>query len=100
MSFKGKIALVTGAGRGLGKALSHALVKREATLIAVSRTQDTLDELKSDLPGITTICCDIGNFEETRKAVQAVGRVDLLVNNAAVNDPGTMMQITPKDFEQ
>jgi NAD(P)-dependent dehydrogenase (short-subunit alcohol dehydrogenase family) len=89
-SFHGKTALVTGTGRGLGKALTHALVKDHAKVIAISRTKETLDELKSELPSVTTICSDIGCWEETREVVQSVGRVDLLVNNAAINIPGVL----------
>jgi NAD(P)-dependent dehydrogenase (short-subunit alcohol dehydrogenase family) len=102
-SFHGKTALVTGAGRGLGmKALTHAQVKDHAIaiVIAISRTKETLDELKSELPSVTTICSGIGCWEETREVVQSVGRVDLLVNNAAINIPGLMMKITPKDIER
>ncbi|KAG9510847.1 L-xylulose reductase [Fragariocoptes setiger] len=84
VDFSGKTALITGAGQGIGNALVTKLVECKANVIAVSRTQSRLDELKQRLPQIEIICCDLGNWNETRhKLSQVCDSVDMLVNNAA-----------------
>ncbi|XP_055510138.1 L-xylulose reductase [Leucoraja erinacea] len=80
----GKRALVTGAGKGIGRATVKALLACGAEVIAVTRTQSDLDSLVQECPKILTICADLSNWEATEKALKDIGRVDLLVNNAAV----------------
>lgn len=82
--FEGKKALVTGAGKGIGKAIAIRLAECGAEVLAVSRTQSDLDELAAISSKIRTLCLDIGNWENTKAAIQTVGPIDLLVNNAAV----------------
>ena len=85
--FDGKRALVTGAGKGIGRALAIALMKGGADTYALSRTQSDLDSLKKEVPGIKTIACDISDWDRTKCIVQGIikdGPIDLLVNNAAV----------------
>ncbi|XP_054155996.1 L-xylulose reductase-like [Oppia nitens] len=82
-NFNGKRALVTGAGRGIGREIVKQLVAANARVVALSKTQENLDSLKQELPSIETVCCDIGNWDETKTKVAAIGTVDLLVNNAA-----------------
>lgn len=84
ISFKGKRALVTGAGKGIGRGLAMKLVECGADTVALSRTQSDLDSLKQECPQIHTVLCDLENVDETEKAVKSCGDVDLLVNNAAV----------------
>ena len=95
--FDGKRALVTGAGKGIGRALAIALMKGGAETYALSRTQSDLDSLKKEVPGIKTIACDISDWDRTKCIVQGIikdGPVDLLVNNAAVYLSGTVGTIT------
>ncbi|XP_015790799.1 L-xylulose reductase-like [Tetranychus urticae] len=82
ISFKGKRALVTGAGRGIGRATAKRLVQLGAAVVALSKTKENLDSLKEELPEIEIVQCDLANWEETRKAVSALETIDLLVNNA------------------
>jgi L-xylulose reductase len=100
VSFVGKSILVTGAGRGLGKTLVHSLVQNGGKVIALSKTKENLDQLKKELPEVTTLCADVLNWNETREAVESVGRVDLLVNNAGINMKGTVLEATPEDFDR
>ena len=85
--FDGKRALVTGAGKGIGRALAIALRKGGAETYALSRTQSDLDSLNKEVPGIKTIACDLSDWDHTKCIVQGIikdGPVDLLVNNAGV----------------
>lgn len=81
--FEGKRALVTGAGKGIGREIAAQLVKSGAEVVALSRTQEDLDSLKAEL-GCQTVLADIGDAQQALKAVEDAGPIDLLVNNAGV----------------
>lgn len=84
--FKGKRALVTGGSRGIGKAIVRALVDAGAEVFAMAKTQANLDKLKSEIPSVNIIAVDLADWEATKQAVEKVGDIDLLVNNAAALD--------------
>uniref|UniRef100_A0A8C2QKB7 Dicarbonyl L-xylulose reductase n=1 Tax=Cricetulus griseus TaxID=10029 RepID=A0A8C2QKB7_CRIGR len=84
LGLAGRRALVTGAGKGIGRSTVLALQAAGARVVAVSRTQADLDSLASECPGVETVCVDLADWETTEKALSSVGPVDLLVNNAAV----------------
>lgn len=83
-NFTGKKALVTGAGKGIGRAISIALAEAGAKTFAVSRTKEHLDALVSKFPSIRPVCIDLSNWKETRIAIENLGPIDLLVNNAGI----------------
>ncbi|XP_071033526.1 L-xylulose reductase-like [Parasteatoda tepidariorum] len=85
--FDGKRALVTGAGKGIGKAVTIRLAECGDEVVAVSRTQSDLDELQTINKKIKTVCLDVGNWESTKSAIGRIGPIDLLVNNAAIMKP-------------
>ena len=88
ISFQGKRALVTGAGKGIGRAIAIALMRGGAETYALSRTQSDLESLEKEVPGIHTICIDLSDWDLTKKTVQGIikeGAIDLLVNNAGIN---------------
>ena len=83
--YDGKRALVTGAGKGIGRAIAIALMKGGADTYALSRTQADLDSLEKEVPGIKTVFCDVSDWDLTKSIVQDIikeGPVELLVNNA------------------
>ncbi|KAF0302855.1 L-xylulose reductase [Amphibalanus amphitrite] len=82
ISLAGKRVLITGAGRGIGRALAIRVVACGGHAIALSRTQEHLDTLKAECPSVETVACDLSDWEATRSAVEALGPVDCLVNNA------------------
>ncbi|CAO2646430.1 L-xylulose reductase [Lemmus lemmus] len=84
LGLAGRRALVTGAGKGIGRSTVLALQAAGAHVVAVSRTQADLDSLVSECPGVKTVCVDLADWEATERALSNVGPVDLLVNNAAV----------------
>ena len=91
INLKNKYALVTGAGKGLGRACSIALAEAGATIIALSRTSSDLDKLEKEVKKIKgkviKVPCDIMNFKDLKEKLDKIKRIDILVNNAGTNIP-------------
>jgi NAD(P)-dependent dehydrogenase (short-subunit alcohol dehydrogenase family) len=90
LSLKGKVALVTGASRGIGKAIARAYVDAGASVLLSSRKQDALEAAAADIGGDVDVCvANAGDPEQAAAAVahcvERFGAVDILVNNAATN---------------
>ncbi|XP_077980721.1 L-xylulose reductase-like [Glandiceps talaboti] len=98
--FDGKKALVTGAGKGIGRELVKHLVKCGAETYALSRTQSDLDSLKQEVPEIHTVTVDLSDWDATQVAVESIGPIDLLVNNAGVFGPQQFLEVTRDEFEK
>lgn len=85
---KGKVALVTGAGTGLGKGISKALANEDAKVVLVGRREDKLNEVKQEIgENAIVMPADASNENEVAKLVQRMetemdGKLDILVNNA------------------
>ncbi len=92
--FTGKVAVVTGASSGMGRDIARALCQEGATVVAVARRQERLEELAEhckDMPGkILPYVADLMKDEENHKmvdyAVEQAGRLDILINNAGMMD--------------
>ena len=104
-----KIALVTGASRGIGYTLAKELARAGAHVVAVARTQGALEELDDeirDLGGSATLVpLDLTDFEAIDRLGGALyerfGRLDVLVGNAGVLGPmGPLSHAAPKDFDK
>ncbi|XP_037666660.1 L-xylulose reductase isoform X1 [Choloepus didactylus] len=95
----GRRALVTGAGKGIGRSTVRALHKAGAQVVAVSRTRADLDSLALECPGVEPVCVDLGDWEATERALGDVGPVDLLVNNAAVALLQPFLDVTKEAFD-
>ncbi|XP_077980718.1 L-xylulose reductase-like [Glandiceps talaboti] len=98
--FDGKKALVTGAGKGIGRELVKQLVKCGAETFALSRTQSDLDSLKQEVPEIHTVTADLSDWDATKISVESIGPIDLLVNNAAVVVHQPFLEVRRDDFEK
>ena len=99
ISLSGKRVLITGAGRGIGRALALRVAACGAHVIALSRTQAHLDTLKAECPSVETVACDLTNWDATRAAVEALGPVHCLVNNAGTNFPNKFLDVEPSEFD-
>jgi NAD(P)-dependent dehydrogenase (short-subunit alcohol dehydrogenase family) len=90
MVLQGKIAIVTGASRGIGKAIAASFIREGASVVLCGRKQETLDAVAAELgPAAVPIACHVGKADEIERLASQVesrfGRVDVLVNNAATN---------------
>lgn len=109
MDLKGKVALVTGASRGIGKAIALALAKEGADVVAAARTTDarpvklpgTVEETARAVQALGRrglgIQMDVTKDDEVekgiRKTVETLGRIDILVNNAGISFGGTILEV-------
>src|SRR3546814_9035742 len=97
-SLAGKVAIVTGAGSGIGQRIAHVMAERGAKiLVAASREESASGTTKSirDAGGIAeSVYGDLADINVPEKIVQAAmeafGKIDVLVNNAAVTDAATL----------
>ncbi|PHQ61055.1 MAG: short-chain dehydrogenase [Maribacter sp.] len=89
----GKVAIITGASKGIGKAIAQGLAENGAKVVVSSRKQEAVDAVaeafKSDGLEAVGIQCHIGDSEQRKslifKTIEQYGRIDILVNNAAIN---------------
>ena len=88
----GKVAIVTGAGKGLGKYEAWALAKEGAAVVCVARTlsavQETAKEIEAAGGTAIAVSCDVGVRDQVdavvAKTIETYGRVDFLINNAQI----------------
>ena len=88
-----KVAIITGASKGIGKAIAHAFGQQGAKVIVVSRKADAVNETAAEFrkEGIdaTGIAAHMGNINQIKslveQAIQIYGAIDIIVNNAAIN---------------
>lgn len=98
IDFKNRRALVTGAGKGIGREIAVMLHRFNAQVVAVSRTGTDLEGLRGEI-GCETIVADLGNVAEARLAAQQAGDIDLLVNNAAIAILEPFLETTTESWD-
>ena len=102
INLKNKYALVTGAGKGLGRACSIALAEAGATVIGLSRTPSDLNKLEKDIKKakgkIIKVSCDVTNYEDLKQKLDKIKIIDVLVNNAGTNIPEPFEKIKQKSM--
>src|SRR3989454_7145595 len=98
---EGKTALVTGGGKGIGRAISQALAAMGARVVVNYRSDKTAaEETATSLPGGSAHQADVGDPEQVDAMVKAIGRVDVLVNNAGAVRDKLLIQMSPVDWEE
>jgi 3-oxoacyl-[acyl-carrier protein] reductase len=102
-----KVAIVTGASRGIGRAVALELAGRGASVVAVARSQEFLDEVAAaaePCPGsVTPRTLDVTDSSAVANLVEETAesndRLDILVNNAGITRDGLVMSMTDEDFQ-
>ena len=106
---KGKVGIISGASRGLGKDMARGLAEAGADLVIVARSFDKLTQVAEELRASTgrkiiPVKCDITNGDDIKNVIDTTleefGRIDILVNNAAVIDRASALDITPEALDR
>ncbi|WP_151733462.1 3-ketoacyl-ACP reductase [Paenibacillus tengchongensis] len=106
-SLQGKVAIVTGAARGIGKATAVALAKEGVHVGLLARTESALKELAAELEGYGVktayATADIASKEQVDAAVETLknelGAADILINNAGIATFGTVLEMDPEEWK-
>jgi len=98
MNFSGQRILVTGAGKGIGRAVATLLAARGASVVALSRSASDLKSLHESI-GCETVTCDLADLAATRAAVEGVLPIDGLVNNAGTTELTPFLDTSLDEFE-
>jgi 3-oxoacyl-[acyl-carrier protein] reductase len=106
-NFDGKIAIVTGGAKGIGKGISIKLASLGAKVYAFGRSLPNEGELISDNPEINErikfVTCDVSDFKSVTEAVNFVhkdaSRIDILVNNAGITKDNLILRMSEEDWD-
>jgi len=103
IQLQNKTALVTGAGKGIGKACAIALAEAGADLIIISRTQKDLNIVSKIIKKLKSKCCafacDVTNYIQIKNIINKQKKIDILVNNAGTNIPEHFTKVQKKNME-
>lgn len=102
--FDGRTALVTGAGRGIGRACATALAQAGAEVWLMARTQSEIAaaaaEIRASGGNAHALVCDVTKSDEMRKAIAAIPVLDVLVNNAGGNIPEPFVDVSEEHLDR
>ncbi len=101
-----RVAIVTGASRGIGEAIARVFAREGARVVICGRKQETLDQVAARLgANVTPAACHVGDAAQIRGLVERTARdfggIDILVNNAATNvQQGPCLDATESQFDK
>ena len=104
----GKVALITGGSRGIGKAIAAQFVKEGAVVAFTYVKEETALQTKAELEAlggkVLAFQADATNYDVAKEVIDEVmkqcGRIDILVNNAGITRDGLLMRMTPSQFDE
>lgn len=107
-SLKGKVAIVTGAGRGIGRAIATALAKEGVNVGLLARTEDALKEVVSEVESLGAkaayAAVDVSSMDQVEEAVKQLtsklGTADILVNNAGTGKFASLLDMDPEEWKR
>jgi meso-butanediol dehydrogenase/(S,S)-butanediol dehydrogenase/diacetyl reductase len=106
MNLKGKVALVTGGGSGIGAAIAERFVADGAKVCISGRRKEKLEKIAKSLPAESIVTCsgDVSKEEDVKRMVETAvkfgGKLNVLVNNAGVNQPAPITELDPKVWQE
>lgn len=107
MDLNGKVAIVTGGSKGIGRAIAEALVREGVTVCISARSRSEIDETTSSLGalgkgGVRGVVADVRNYDQIRAlfdlTMTEFGGLDILINNAGIGISQTVEEMSPDDF--
>tara|TARA_B110000046_G_scaffold184365_1_gene222659 strand:+ start:168 stop:980 length:813 start_codon:yes stop_codon:yes gene_type:complete len=106
-SLEGKVAIITGSSRGIGKSIAIELAKKGAFIVLNGRDSTRLDstvsELKKIHKNIIAVCCDVSvaaqSKELVNQAIKTFGKLDILINNVGVSMRGDVADLNPEVYK-
>lgn len=98
MQFSGKSVIITGAGKGIGRACARTMAERGAEVIALSRTASDLDSLRAEIGG-RSVVVDLADPAATRRAMAQAGTADFLINSAGINVLESSFDMTEAGYD-
>lgn len=106
-NLKGKTAIITGAGRGIGRATAIAFAKEGINLGLVGTTRENLEKVAAEVTEydvqVTIATADVSDNESVISAVEAIkserGAIDILINNAGIGKFGKFLELSPEEFK-
>lgn len=106
MELKNKTVFVTGSSRGIGLAIAHQFAKAGSNVVLNGRSEissEILDQFKEYDVKVIAVSGDVSSFEDAQRmidqAIEELGSVDVLVNNAGITNDKLMLKMTEDDFE-
>lgn len=107
MQLENQIAVVTGAGRGIGRAIALKFAREGANVVCVSRTQENSDKVAAEITALGrkswALAVDVADGAAVKAATEKImadcGKVDILVNNAGVTRDGLLMRMSDADWD-
>lgn len=107
LDLSGKIAVVTGAGRGIGRAISLTFARAGAEIACVSRTETNSQQVANEIQALGrkshAYAIDVAKPKEVQAATEKIlvdfGRVDILINNAGITRDGLLMRMPEEDWD-
>ena len=108
MKLRGRVAIVTGATKGIGLACAQEFAKEGAKIVLAGRSEDLGQEaarqIKAGGAEAIYVKCDVSKSKDVahlvEKAVQTYGRVDIMVSNAGVNDRAEFLDVTEENWDR
>jgi 3-oxoacyl-[acyl-carrier protein] reductase len=108
MQLTNKVAIVTGAGRGIGRAIAIAYAAEGAYVVIAARSEDQLNEVADEISAnggnVLTVPVDLRNRTEVEnlvhKTVDSFSQIDILVNNAGINPRGLFLDTTDEEWDE
>ena len=107
-SLKNKVAIVTGASRGIGKSIAQKISEAGAHTVCVSRTKDDLQKISNELNNVghsaSTFPCDVSNLNDYKKLVEDTvskyEKIDILINNAGITQDNLIMRMPESEWDK